>query len=500
MAVQTRTTALRNEYVRLYCRFIYDGQLTDPNAAPIVYITGNSYYQESSSSSTSSIDSYSSSSLSSLSSSTETKKLTVNVKDSLGVTMGTFTSEVNRNTGTNIVFNFDDALSHEEFPSVLTFSSFLPELACGSNAEITTTWETNTGDFWSTSATWSSVDSYYFIADTSLALKLHSITIDVCSHMSSSTSSSSSDNSSLSSSMPPGTIYGPFTAVKEHTGLWYVDWLVPNDIDIGRYFDIWKFKWLADGDTQTQIFELIVNKEDKLVNSIAPAKAYNFGDTVYGLMNDLSNNFIYEAMHIPVYWEQGYKTGDGKSWNFAYNNWNRDPRPVIRINQKIRLDGWEPNYGGNVYFNKPLDPEDMVYAQYNFRYFSWEEIADFLNMGLYAMNATPPASLVYSNLNTAPFEWRFGILLYAAIKAIQRLVFGLSFQERALIFAEKPENVQAVIANLRSLYADYNALWIEVKKDVKTLKLPGIAQISVPEYTLPGGRSRWFRYLYKTNV
>ena len=88
-------------------------------------------------------------------------------------------------------------------------------------------------------------------------------------------------------------------------------------------------------------------------------------------------------------------------------------------------------------------------------------------------------------------------IVVSAIKAIQRLVFGLNFQERALIFAEKPENVQAAINNFKALYADYNTLWIEVKKEVKTLKLPSIGQISVPEYTLPGGRSRWFRYLYK---
>ena len=35
MAVQTRTTALRGEYVRLYCRFINDGVLADPVSAPL---------------------------------------------------------------------------------------------------------------------------------------------------------------------------------------------------------------------------------------------------------------------------------------------------------------------------------------------------------------------------------------------------------------------------------------------------------------------------------
>jgi hypothetical protein len=365
MSLQTRATALQGEYVRLYCRFIQDGILTDPFAAPEVYITDNGYYPDSVSSSESSSYSY-----------------------SLSV---------------------------------------------------------------------------------------------------------SSESSSES-----GIYYGPFTAQKEHTGLWYIDWLVPDSLPIGKYFDVWKFKWSIDTSiNKTEIFELVVNKMDQLVNSVSPAETFNVGDNVYGMMNDLSNNFIYEAMHIPIYWEQGYKSNDKKTINFAFGNWNHDPRPIIRVNQKIRPDGWQPNYNGNIYFNQSLDPEDMVYAQYNFKYFSKEEIMDFLNMGLYAMNATPPASLTYNSINSSPFAWRFGIILYAAIKAIQRLVFGLNFQERALIFAEKPENVQAAINNFKALYADYNTLWIEVKKEVKTLKLPSIGQISVPEYTLPGGRSRWFRYLYK---
>lgn len=308
----------------------------------------------------------------------------------------------------------------------------------------------------------------------------------------------SSQSSSLSSSSATsGFSFGPFVAQKENTGIWYVDWLVPDALPIGMYYDVWKFNWELEDRTTTKIFEIHVNRSDSLVNSDSPAIAYKVGDMLYGMINDLSNNFIYEAMHIPVYWEQGYQTGDNRTYNFAFGNWNQDPRPIVRVNQKIRLGGWTTNNNGNVFFNENLDPEDLVYAQYYFRYFKDEEILDFLNMGLYALNATPPASIYYSSLNNAPYEWRFGVILYAAIRALQRLVFGLNFQEKSLIFSETPEGVQQAINNFKGLYSDYNALWIEVKKDVKTLKLPGLGQIVTPEYTLPGGRSRWFRYLYK---
>ena len=479
MAVQTRTTALQGEYVRLYCRFIQDGILVDPFIAPQVYITDNRSYQESSSS----VSESSSLSNSMSSSSAPFCKLIATVYDEDGNAMGTYTSDKNCNTGSNIVFSFTGATFANQFPYVIVFTSNLPSVACD-NISIESSWETSMGIIWNDSCEWSAIDGYYVLLNSNLAVQLLSITINVCKESSSSISSESSNTTDTSLDYS----YGPFTAEKEHTGLWYVDWLVPEDLTIGRWFDIWKFKWNMDGDTKTETYEITVNKADQLINSIAPAKAYNVGDMVFGMMNDLSNNFIYEAMHIPIYWEQGYITGDKKTYNFAYANWNHDPKPIVRINQRIRLDGWEPNYNGNIHFKKRLDLEDMVYAQYNFKYFSQEEIMDFLNMGLYALNSTAPASLTYSGLNNAPFAWRFGILLYAAIKAIQRLVFGLNFQERALIFAEKPENVQAAITNLKSLYADYNTLWLEIKKDVKTLRLPTIGQISIPEYTLPGGR------------
>ena len=59
------------------------------------------------------------------------------------------------------------------------------------------------------------------------------------------------------------------------------------------------------------------------------------------------------------------------------------------------------------------------------------------------------------------------------------------------------EAARAAQATLKDLYATYTELWAEFAKNVKTLKLPGSAIYVTPEYTLPGGRSRWFRYLYK---
>jgi hypothetical protein len=183
-------------------------------------------------------------------------------------------------------------------------------------------------------------------------------------------------------------------------------------------------------------------------------------------------------------------------YNLSYKNWNQEPRPIVRLNTRIVDDGWHVDYEGRIYFDRMLTPEDSVNVSYNFSYFSKEELLSFLNLGLQMMNSVPPASTSYASIGNAPVEWAPGILLFASITALKRLIFGLNWQERMIIFGT-PEMAQNAQAKFQELYASYTELWTTFAKNVKTNKLPNPVQITVPEYTLPGGRSRWFRYLYK---
>ncbi|MFA7219252.1 MAG: hypothetical protein WC119_01950 [Synergistaceae bacterium] len=186
-------------------------------------------------------------------------------------------------------------------------------------------------------------------------------------------------------------------------------------------------------------------------------------------------------------------------YGLAYENWNQDPRPVVRVNNRLVDDGWHADYMGKIYFDTLMAPEDSVSVAYNFAYFSKEELLSFLQFGLKMMNGLPPSSVYYASLDQAPGQWDAGILLYAAILALKRLIFGLTWQEKKIIYG-RPEDAQNAATLYQDLYKSYQEIWTEFGKNVKTLKLPGIAMYVTPEYTLPGGRSRWFRYLYKTNA
>lgn len=184
------------------------------------------------------------------------------------------------------------------------------------------------------------------------------------------------------------------------------------------------------------------------------------------------------------------------TYGFAYRNWQQDPKPLVFLNKRKVDDGWHVDYDGKIYWDSLMAPEDSVNINYQFAYFSKEELLSFLVLGLKAMNSIPPASETYSTLEMAPGIWDYGIVLYAAITALKRLIFGWSFQEKRIIYG-RPEEAQAALAVWQDLYKSYQETWVENAKNVKTRKLPGMLINVTPEYTLPGGRSRWFRYLYK---
>ena len=108
---------------------------------------------------------------------------------------------------------------------------------------------------------------------------------------------------------------------------------------------------------------------------------------------------------------------------------------------------------------------------------------------------------MYSSFDSMPPAWNAGVLIYAAVLALKRLIFGLSWQEKRIMYRDPVTGetyANDVASQLQNLYQSYSETWNQFKQDVKTLKLPGIAAYVTPEYTLPGGRSRFFRYLYKS--
>lgn len=187
-------------------------------------------------------------------------------------------------------------------------------------------------------------------------------------------------------------------------------------------------------------------------------------------------------------------------YSLVYRNWVREYKPIVRVNQRIVDDGWYTDYDGKIYFDRLMTPQDTVEVTYKFSCFSTGQLMDFLQMGLMMMNTVPPASQSYSTLENMPGVWNYPVVLFAATQALRRALIGINFQEKRAIYggAGNDEWAQNAVGIMQSLYQDLNTQLEKATKDAKTNRLPQSALISVPAYTLPGSRARYFRLLYST--
>ena len=110
------------------------------------------------------------------------------------------------------------------------------------------------------------------------------------------------------------------------------------------------------------------------------------------------------------------------------------------------------------------------------------------------MNTYPPHSGY--NLDTLPDRY-FTTVLYGAIKDALRTLMGcLMFQQPAQVFGGTEEAAKA-FSNFETLKQNYEKDWDKLVEQKKFGPYPKTRMVVTPEFTLPGGRSRWFRYLFK---
>jgi hypothetical protein len=210
------------------------------------------------------------------------------------------------------------------------------------------------------------------------------------------------------------------------------------------------------------------------------------------------DRYIGCAQHITVKRELASVNADRMLYQLTWPRWNLSNHQ-IRVNRQIEVTGHTLDFDtGTISFPTPLDPTDMVDATYNFRFFTQIQLIGFINDAISQINIEPPSSGY--TIENFP-EPHVGVMLMgAAANAIKSMLFCLAFQEPAKIFGD-PEAAQRSIDNFKALKENFEGSFKEDKKTLKTKgPYPKMSAIVQPEYTMPGGRSRWFRYLFSTNV
>lgn len=275
---------------------------------------------------------------------------------------------------------------------------------------------------------------------------------------------------------------------KLEKGRYVYEWFVPSDAPKGLY----RMDVTYTQDDGTQLIETTFSQTFTITDA---QMSYLDGQVLAA--RAMLEAFIGKAQAIPVFNEHGRLDGLRQQAEFSFPRWNQPAGVRVFVNGNRTTLPYTVDYvNGRITFDDPLTPYDRVNANYNFRWFKDDELDNFVAQGIQVFNQFPPHSAYL--LWTLPMRYGVTAVQQAAVFAIRRLMFDLAFQEPAKVFGgmDRADKIMSQFETLKQNYEQELKLLYEQKKYGPYAGLT--RTIVTPEYTLPGGRSRWFRYLFKT--
>ncbi len=270
-------------------------------------------------------------------------------------------------------------------------------------------------------------------------------------------------------------------------GKYAFGWEIPDDQTPGLY-DL-RVDYVLDqiGGSSTEFFTetFVVGEADIVVVEPIIIAFRSFIESLIGY-----------TQRIPVFHEIGRLNSDRTKAIYSFPRWNQPAKVRVFINGELKTTGFDVNYlKGEIIFDNALTTVDEVTTSYNFRWFTDAEIDSFAAEAVEFFNQFPPQS-VYS-LTDLPARNGVTVAHQAAVFCLRRLIMDLHFQEPAKVFGGM-ERADKLIGSLDTLKKNMEEDLSTLYEQKKYQPYAGLTKtVTVPEFTLPGGRSRWFRYLFK---
>lgn len=277
-------------------------------------------------------------------------------------------------------------------------------------------------------------------------------------------------------------------ADKLELGTYILNWDIPSSTNSGKYTI-----------TLTYTVETSSGPEDRNFSEDFVVGESGIGFVKYRQIS--SRNFleslIHECQNIPVYHEPAILNKNRNLAKLTFPMWNQNSRVTILINNQVKESGFSVDYvNGQITFDNALSSYDQILVSYNFRWFTDEDLDSFVEQGINMFNLWPPQS-VY-NVSNIPDRFLIVGLHGAAVLALRRLLIGLIYQQPAKVYGslQRAQEVHSMLMDQKKNYEDWLKTMLEQKKYGP---YPSTRTITVPEYTLPGGRclSRYSTISYK---
>jgi len=190
---------------------------------------------------------------------------------------------------------------------------------------------------------------------------------------------------------------------------------------------------------------------------------------------------IRELMNIHIESEEAiFEHGNRSSCRFVHKYWNSYPRPEIRISGASESGDGEPFIH--------LDDVSPIYQTINGDTQNYPQglkfIADY-NGRLFKI----------TTVGQAPFYYDAALITGATYYLLRSLLVQLKSREFRLLLADP--NTNDIFNQVKEDARLYKEDFDEFLKKIPIARYPTTKTVVTPEYMLPGGRSRFFRAMFK---
>lgn len=226
------------------------------------------------------------------------------------------------------------------------------------------------------------------------------------------------------------------------------------------------------------------------------------------LQIDALNSITSPFTEVPINYEQARISLDGSEASFTWKNWMSTYDPVVYKNDILIGSGYTPNYtDGKLSFSPVLssgynktdvfdtalyEPIDRVNCDYRYSVFTIQQLISYMRAGVANFNASFPISSY--TVNTQNQAVQGAALFGGAYYLYNAVVAGFINQQWRVQWGE--EEWQEALNIAKTMKENTKSVFDQIIEAKKHTLAKGIQGIVVPEYTLPGGRSRFFSYLF----
>ncbi len=278
----------------------------------------------------------------------------------------------------------------------------------------------------------------------------------------------------------------PTAMTRYDTGFYSYSYVIPFTLTVATYTV--KFTGTVSGVMTAAIASLVI------VSAGTPTSATLTQRQVAMII--ALDSYIGFIQKLPIYNAPTFRD-NLTTYRTSWTNWNLS-KPIIMQNGTI-VDPSQYNIdldNGIVTFSTARHDTDQISVYYNFRYFLQNDLLQFLGDSLNLINVNPPATNYF--IDTIPNNNYLSLTIQGACAlALKRLLFDMQFGDPSTIFRNPKESMD----QLFKLKENYEKTFNEGADKLKRLgKYPNTVAVSQPALSLPGGRSRIFRYLYSSNA